>query len=245
MKLESNQQQKPGSRPSPLSQRLTAAGFTLIELLVVIAIIAILAGMLLPALGKAKQKANGIRCVGNTKQIALACAMYGQDYEKHVGFTAGLDRKVLLYPYLQQGSNNADVLTMQVWNCPSNRDTNQAGYGFNTLLNYKFVSAINRPTETVDVADAGLGEAPATLVLTPTQSTHLFPPSAVTSAGIGRPNPRHEQGGTGVSVGWADGHASVTRMEPPFYPDVLGKWFGNGITDSADPNYKNQLWDLE
>lgn len=48
-----------------------------------------------------------------------------------------------------------------------------------------------------------------------------------------------------MSVGWVDGHASVTRMEPPFYPDVLGKWFGNGITDPADPNYKNQLWDLE
>ncbi len=244
MKVESNQP-KPVRPASSRLHSLQVAGFTLIELLVVIAIIAILAGMLLPALGKAKQKANSIRCVGNCKQVALACALYGQDYEKHVGFSAGLDRKVLLFPYLQQGSNNADVLAAQVWNCPSNRDTNQAGYGFNTLLNYKFISAIMKPTETVDVADAGLGEAPATLALTPTQSTHLFPPSAVTSAGIGRPNPRHEPKGAGVNVGYADGHAGLTRMEAPFYPDVLGKWFGNGITDPADPNYKNQLWDLD
>ena len=70
---------RPGSAPS---------GFTLIELLVVMAILAILAGLLLPALGRAKQKGHGIACLNNHRQLTLAWLMYAHDFNDRFLFAS-------------------------------------------------------------------------------------------------------------------------------------------------------------
>ena len=71
-------------RSEPAEKNKPHRNFTLIELLVVIAIIAILAGMLLPALNKAKQSAQSIKCLGNLKNLGSAARYYADDYNDYI-----------------------------------------------------------------------------------------------------------------------------------------------------------------
>lgn len=109
--------------------RTSERGFTLIELLVVIGIIAILAGMLMPALVRAKAKANSINCLNNIRQLNLSSSLYAGDYDSQYPARRHLTNSWIfsLQPYYQN---------QKIIKCPSDRILEWRSYLINGFNDY-------------------------------------------------------------------------------------------------------------
>jgi prepilin-type N-terminal cleavage/methylation domain-containing protein/prepilin-type processing-associated H-X9-DG protein len=214
-------------------RRPARRGFTLIELLVVIAIIAILAGLLLPALSKAKAKAKAINCISNEKQIALGYLLYAGDNSDYLPVAAtrsslGIapSRWFLEFsPYIAKSETNFVNLVAKdkVVACPSAKlenaippsvpgYLNYGGYGHNFQYLGLFdddrrkLSAVTKPVDTCMNGDS-LDLAPG---LQWWSYGYLHPPRTKPYGSTGGPYPyvRHGNGG---NYSWVDGHVSMMR----------------------------------
>lgn len=218
--------------------------FTLIELLVVIAIIALLAAILFPVFGRARENARRSSCLSNVKQIGLGILQYAQDYDEllPLGYETVQNKRWsdMIQPYTK---------STQILRCPSDPSTSGRSYGLNVNFFLTRSTPLASIPDTVNtsficdaaelsVTGAAVGSDPLTTWgqnfgastdwqwtpprnLNGTVDQYADPNNSDRRR---RPFPRHFDG---VVIGYADGHAKWLRIDSFLGPLPVGWGYGH------------------